>query len=75
MNFVFELPRSNKELLEDANCSNYFVKQVYSADEIPPLLRGKFRFHWGIFTAQLNCNKMWHFGFFPVSFLQLPIKH
>lgn len=40
MDFAFEIPRNNKELLEDANCSNYFVKQVYDIAEIPKLLRG-----------------------------------
>lgn len=44
MNFQFELPRSNKELLDDANCSNYFVKQIYNADEIPAFLSSKFNF-------------------------------
>lgn len=41
MDFSFVLPKSNKQLLEDADCSNYFVKQIYNADEIPAQLRGK----------------------------------
>lgn len=44
MNFAFEIPRNNKELLaEDGNCSNYFVKQIYDAPQIPTQIRGKFR--------------------------------
>ncbi|XP_055296680.1 condensin complex subunit 1-like [Sitodiplosis mosellana] len=39
MNFEFEIPRNNKELLTDANCSNYFVKQIYDAAEIPKELQ------------------------------------
>ncbi|XP_031627006.1 condensin complex subunit 1-like [Contarinia nasturtii] len=39
MNFVFEIPRNNKELLEDPNCSNYFVKQIYNVNEIQTQLR------------------------------------
>lgn len=41
MEFSFVLPRNNKELLEDTDCTNYYVKQVYSANEIPTQLRGK----------------------------------
>lgn len=44
MNFSFELPRNNKELLEDANGSNYFVRQVYTAAEIPKHLRGNYTY-------------------------------
>lgn len=41
MDFRFVLPKSKKQLLEDADCSNYFVKQIFSADEIPAQLRGE----------------------------------
>lgn len=57
MNFAFELPKSTKELLDDANCSNYFVKQVYSANEIPPLLRSKFRFNRRIFRGHFELHR------------------
>lgn len=40
MNFTFEIPRNNKELLTDADCSNYFVKQIYDADQISTQLHG-----------------------------------
>lgn len=40
MDFTFVLPRNNKELLEDGDCSSYFVKQVYNANEVPTQLRG-----------------------------------
>lgn len=42
MNFSFDLPRSNKGLLDETNGDNYFVKQIYNTDEIPAHLRGKF---------------------------------
>lgn len=44
MDFSFALPKNNKQLLEDADCSNYFVKQIFNADEIPTQLRGTYVF-------------------------------
>lgn len=79
MSFLFELPRSNKELLEDANCSNYFVKQIYNADEIPAHLRSKFDSIDEIFSKiifyQMDKEKL-HFEFvFFFVFSQLHLKH
>lgn len=68
MNFAFELPRSNRELLDDANCSNYFVKQVYNPDEIPPLLRGKCRFFLRICTIRFQLQWNVAFGIFLFVF-------
>lgn len=42
MDFQFEIPRNNKELLGNANGSNYFVVQVYNAAELPTLIRGNY---------------------------------
>lgn len=42
MSFVFEIPKRNKDLIEDPNCSNYFVRQVYEINEISKYLRCKF---------------------------------
>lgn len=41
MDFQFELPRNNKELL-NSDGNNYFVKQIYHVNEIPNQLRGNF---------------------------------
>lgn len=40
MDFTFVLPRNNKDLLEDGDGANYFVKQVYNANELQTQLRG-----------------------------------
>ena len=45
MEFTFKLPRNNKELLEDDDGSNYFVRKVYNANEIPTQLRGETEFN------------------------------
>lgn len=44
MEFSFIIPRNNKELLEDGDCSHYFVKQIYNANEIQTQLRGELEF-------------------------------
>lgn len=41
MDFTFVLPRNNKDLLEDGDCTQYYVKQQYNANEIPNQLKGK----------------------------------
>lgn len=41
MEFSFVIPRANKDLLEDAEVSSYYVKNVYTHSEIPDRLRGK----------------------------------
>lgn len=40
MDFQFIIPRNNDELL-DSHGNNYFVKQVYNANEINYHLKGK----------------------------------
>lgn len=46
MEFSFIIPRNNKELLEDGDCSHYFVKQIYNANEIQTQLRGELDLNW-----------------------------
>lgn len=41
MEFSFVIPRTNKDLLEDAEVSSYYVKNVYTPNEIPDRLRGE----------------------------------
>lgn len=41
MEFSFVILRANKDILEDAEVSTYYVKNVYTHNEIPVRLRGK----------------------------------
>lgn len=40
MDFSFAIPRQHKDLL-DGGGRSYFVKHVYTANEIPQMLKGK----------------------------------
>lgn len=53
MEFSFVLPRNNKELLEDGDCTHYYVKQLYNANEIQTQLRGMYSLGFIHFQARI----------------------